>query len=298
MNEKINTILSYIDDNITEKINMEALVKNSFYSAIQIYRMFINTMNTTPMHYVKQRKLYFAAKELVGESSKIAVIAYKYGFESHDVFIRAFKRFYGATPSEFIKNGNDLNDFYRLNSYCISNFSLNFTLNNNEENCNMENWEVHEVQIVTFPETKLIGILHKSDDEESAYDMFYNLYDRVFRNAPNRIYPNSTNATHAVSIVLKNGKCDYFIGIEVSSFDNVPPDALMLTLQTQKSAFIGYIGGLDYREITDYFYDVWLEKTNYKSAVTDKYPYCTVEYYSPNNDTGNYEERIYIPIEE
>ncbi len=298
MDDNIKLMLDYIDSNITEKINMETLAGISFYSAIQVYRKFIAELNTTPMNYVKRRKLFFAAKDIIRGDKKISDIAFKYGFESHDVFIRVFKRFYDMTPTEFFTKSMMFNDFYRQNSYCISEFSMPSLQNNickGKES--MENWEQHKVDIVTLEEIKLIGVKQIVGEGEFAFDVFYNQYDRYFRNAPNRKYPKSTNATYAVSIMLGNGKHDYFVGVEVSSFDNVPTDVETLTLPEKMCAVIGYEGGLDYRDITDYLYDIWLDKSGYNSALNTEYPFCTIEYYSPNNDFPCYEERIYIPIE-
>jgi len=244
------------------------------------------------------RFLPFARELITSNDKKIIDIALKYGFESHDVFIRAFKRFYATTPSGFCENGNKLHEFYRNNSYLIAGFTMPFSNNENTRDVSiMENWELHEVQIVTLDEIKLIGI-RKSIGEKDAFEQFYEQYDKIFRNAANRIYPNSTNATYAISIMLGNGKHDYFLGVEVSFFDNIPSDAKTLILPKQKYAVIGYKGGLDYREITDYFYDTWLSKSGYKSALSENFPFCTVEWYSPNNDTPEYEERMYIPIED
>jgi len=197
--DRIETVLDYIDENIKETMNIDLLAEISAYSVPHFFRLFLSYMDMSPMNYVLRRKLYFAAKELISCDIKIVDIAYSFGFESHDVFSRAFKRYYGTLPATFRKNGSKLNDFYRENNYCISKYAIPVSLNNQEkDDNNMPEQIRHNVKIVTLPEIKLIGIERKIGRDDWTFDIFYNSYDRVFRNAPNRMYPNSTNATHAL----------------------------------------------------------------------------------------------------
>lgn len=292
--DAIKDVLKFIDDNIKENINIDALAETAAYSAPHFFRMFLSYMNISPMNYVLKRKLYFAARELVTSKAKIVDIAFLYGFESHDAFSRAFKRVYGVTPSEFRKYGFNLGSFYRENLYCVSGFTIPDSLINQVKDEEIMAGQIeHEVKIVTLPETKLIGIERIIGGDEWAFDVFYESFDRIFRNAPNRKYPNSENATHALSELLPDGRWNYFIGIEVTSLDDVPDGAVSRELPAQLCAVIGYEGGIDYKTITGYLYGVWLEQNTYK---VDHRFAGTWEYYSPNKDCDVYEERIYMPI--
>lgn len=292
-NTMIN-VLNYIDTNIKDSINIDVLAEITSYSVPHFFRLFLSYMNISPMNYVLKRKLYFAARELVMNETKIVDIAFSYGFESHDAFGRAFKRVYGVTPSEFRKNSFQLNSFYRENLYCVSSFTIpNSLINQVKDDENMVKQIEHEVRIVTLPETKLIGIERIIGEEEGIFEVFYEAYDRIFRNAQNRKYPNSENATHALSELMPDGRWNYFIGIEVTSLDNIPDGAVGRELPVQLCAVIGYEGGLDYRTITEYLYGVWLERNTYK--VAHRFA-GTWEYYTPNKDCDVYEERIYMPI--
>jgi len=295
--DTIKFILDYIDENIKEHLNVEKLADTAAYSTSHFFRLFLLYMGMSPMKYVMKRKLYFAAKELICSKIKIVDITFEYGFESHDVFSRAFKRHYGVTPHIFRKNGYSVNEFYRENYYCVSGFTLPCSLNNYEKGGYvMSKQAEHEVEIVTLPEIKLIGIERKIGGDEWAFDVFYDAYERVFKNAPNRKYPNSENATHALSEMLPDGSYNYFIGVEVTNLDAVPDGAVSRILPPQLCAVVGYEGGLDYREVTDYLYQIWFEQNTYKTGHLQAYPYATVEYYAPNKDSEVYDERIYVPI--
>ncbi|WP_397376890.1 helix-turn-helix transcriptional regulator [Paenibacillus sp. p3-SID867] len=67
------------------------------------------------MSYVRGRKLDLAAERLRNSNDKITEIAYDYGFESHDVFGRAFKRVYGITPENYWRGRFLLPTFHSVN---------------------------------------------------------------------------------------------------------------------------------------------------------------------------------------
>ena len=163
-----------------------------------------------------------------------------------------------------------------------------------------------DVEIVTVPAIKLIGVERLVGG--NVHDAFYEAYDKVFRNAPNRVYPNSENATHGLPRMSPDGKTLYFVGIEVTSFDNVPEEVVCVELPEHQCAVIGFEGGIDYDTI-EYYYAKWIScgQNTYKITphifdlrfTTDDAwkTYAPMwEYYSPNKDCAIYEERIYLPI--
>ena len=228
--DPIKAVLEYIDENIDEYLSVGKLSEVVNYSAPQLFRLFMSNMDVTPMKYTLRRKLYYAAKELVSSDAKIITVAHSFGFESHDSFCRAFKRIYGVTPGMFRKNACYLNKFYRDNLYCISGDAVPYSLINQEKGVDSMSEQTgraaeHHVEIVTVPETKLIGVERLVDDG-GVWEAFYEAYDKVFRNAPNRRYPRSENATHGVPRVSPDNRLLYFAGIEVTSLDHVPDGAV------------------------------------------------------------------------
>ena len=53
--------------------------------------------------YVRSRRLYLAAMDLLEKDEKIIDIAQKYGYETPESFTKAFSRFHDATPTEIKK---------------------------------------------------------------------------------------------------------------------------------------------------------------------------------------------------
>lgn len=319
--EPIQVILDYIDEHIDEYLSVGKLSEIANYSVPQLFRLFMYDMDITPVKYALRRRLYYAARDLVSNGTNIINIAYSFGFESHDSFCRAFKRVYGVTPSIFRKNAYNLSKFYH-NFYCISGYSAPNSLikeekddeimsdcaNKQEEYEKFRKMWGNEVDIVTIPATKLIGVQNPVGGK--TYEVFSEAYDKVFRNAPNRKYPNSENATHGIPRPSADGKILlYFTGIEVTSLDAIPEGAVGIEFPEQLCAVIGFEGGIDY-DTMHYYFEKWTTaQSKYKPDVHKIDPrlpeecawktYAPIwEYYSPNKDCNVYEERIYMPIKE
>jgi len=301
--------LDYIDGNLDENLSIEQLAKMANVSVPQLFRIFAADINIAPVKYTLRRRLFFAARKLAGSNMKIVDIAFLFGFESHDSFSRAFKRVYGISPSEFRTNAQDLHSFYRNGLYCIAGLTIPESLIKqveDEEFMNERQSTFHDVEIVSVAETKLIGVERPVGG--GSFEAFYELYDKIFRNASNRKYPNSENATHGIPRMHPDGdKLLYFVGIEVTSLDNVPDGAVSLVLPEQLCAVIGYEGGVDYDELCEYFRYHWLKQSDYKTdphKIDSRFLEANVweayfpvwEYYTPNKDFEAYEERIYMPV--
>ncbi|MBR2029032.1 MAG: helix-turn-helix transcriptional regulator [Oscillospiraceae bacterium] len=118
-------IMDYIDENI-DKSDVE-IRKNFFRLIGRSSKAFdeclkILTGGMTLYHYISDRKLYFAAKELISSTTKISDIATKY-YSEQSAFTRAMKVFTGMTPGEIRKhkivlpdNKLHLKDFINISS--------------------------------------------------------------------------------------------------------------------------------------------------------------------------------------
>jgi AraC family transcriptional regulator len=95
--------LNYIDRNLTKDLNLYDISSAAGFSVPHFYRLFKSLTGDTVYAYVLRCRLSVAAKQLIDNNRPIAEIAYHYGFESHDVFTRAFRRMYGITPIQYRK---------------------------------------------------------------------------------------------------------------------------------------------------------------------------------------------------
>ena len=96
--EIITESLVYIEKNLKQKISIEEIADYVGYSKFYFSRMFKQEMNISIMEYVKERKV-ISALESILQGNKILDVAIEYGWESHSGFIKAFKSYYGFSPS-------------------------------------------------------------------------------------------------------------------------------------------------------------------------------------------------------
>lgn len=96
--EIITESLVYIEKNLKQKISIEEIADYVGYSKFYFSRMFKQEMNISIMEYVKERKVICALESIL-QGNKILGVAIEYGWESHSGFIKAFKSYYGFSPS-------------------------------------------------------------------------------------------------------------------------------------------------------------------------------------------------------
>ncbi|MFZ5967322.1 MAG: helix-turn-helix domain-containing protein [Bacillota bacterium] len=95
----INETIDYIEDNIHEKISLEDIAAHFCVSKFHFNRMFKTVSGMTLKQYTLGRKLTQALRCLTETSISVIDAAYDFGFESPEVFSRAFKKQFGVPPS-------------------------------------------------------------------------------------------------------------------------------------------------------------------------------------------------------
>lgn len=101
--ELIQSVIDYVDDNITAEFTVDDLCNLAGYSYVHLCRLFNLHIGLSPNEYITHRKLLFAVCEMRNGISKIDV-AMNYGFNTYAGFYKAFTREFCCSPSEFIKS--------------------------------------------------------------------------------------------------------------------------------------------------------------------------------------------------
>lgn len=102
---QIQIIVDEIDNCIKqhndEALTLRFLARRLGYSEFYTTRKFKEISGMQLRDYLRRRRLAFALKEVRDSEKSLLDIAFDYGFSSHEAFTRAFKRAYGAAPSEY-----------------------------------------------------------------------------------------------------------------------------------------------------------------------------------------------------
>lgn len=106
--------INYIEEHLTDEIDIEDIARRSFSSAYHFQRVFSLLCGYTLGEYIRLRRLTLAGAELAKGGIKVIDAALKYGYESPDSFAKAFQKFHGILPSEARTHGKMLKAFSRL----------------------------------------------------------------------------------------------------------------------------------------------------------------------------------------
>lgn len=107
----VGRALEYIEDNLKNLIDTAELAAFVGYSEYHFMRIFKQTVGMTPADYIRKRRISEIVRCMSREKRPIADIAFEYGFNSKENFIRAFKREHHILPGEFRMAQNSLKLF-------------------------------------------------------------------------------------------------------------------------------------------------------------------------------------------
>ena len=84
--------------------DVNAMAQTACFSRRQFHRLTLRVMGETPAAHQRRVRLDRAAWLLLTTHATVLDIAFETGWESHEVFTRAFRARFGTTPSVFRKN--------------------------------------------------------------------------------------------------------------------------------------------------------------------------------------------------
>ncbi len=151
--KRINIVIDYIENNLAKELSLEGLSKKACYSPFHFHRLFKFITGEPINEFISRKRIErIAAILLVGTNASITELAFRYGFSSGNAFSRAFKNFYGISPTAF-KSKNKISkigvDSKSIEKYiCQIDNALDWIKMNGQ------------IEIKKLSEMTLIGITH------------------------------------------------------------------------------------------------------------------------------------------
>ena len=99
---KIRRTLSYINENLSRELSVDALAEQVYLSRYHFMRLFKAETGSTVHAYVRQKRLLYAAR-LIREGSPANQAAEAAGFADYSAFHRAFRACFGISPGQLKK---------------------------------------------------------------------------------------------------------------------------------------------------------------------------------------------------
>lgn len=97
----IEDLIAWIEDNLTEDLNIDTIAQKSGYSKWHMQRLFKEMTGQTVAAYARKRRLTKSAMALRLTRLSLIDIAVRYGFDTQQNFTRAFRHHFSLTPHAY-----------------------------------------------------------------------------------------------------------------------------------------------------------------------------------------------------
>jgi len=99
--EKLFYARRYLEENFTQRVNMQTLAELAGYSSDHFRHLFKEQTGMSPARYVLNKRLEAARHMLLNTTASVSSIGLECGFSTTSQFIELFKRANGRTPLQF-----------------------------------------------------------------------------------------------------------------------------------------------------------------------------------------------------
>lgn len=257
--ERMNVALHYIEENLTNEIDLKEVARLAICSEYHFTRMFSFLAGITLSEYIRRRRLTLAAFELTTSSIKIIDVAIKYGYSSPDSFSKAFQSLHGVTPSEARNNGQSLKAYPRLT------FQLSIE-GGSEMNYRIEEKEAFRIVGIK----KRVPIIFNGVNPEIA-SMWESLNSETINKLkdlsnvkPLGLLSASTNFSEGR--MEEKGELDHYIG--VATTQDCPDNLTELEVSASTWAVFKAVGPFPetLQTVWGRIYSEWFPSSNYQQA--------------------------------
>lgn len=97
----IDEVKQYIGSHLDQTLNRSILATITDFSVPHFHRIFSAIVGENLYGYIRRMRMERAGRKLRMGAVDITEVALAAGYDSHAAFSKAFKRYYGLSPSEF-----------------------------------------------------------------------------------------------------------------------------------------------------------------------------------------------------
>lgn len=285
MNTQIQKVTYFIDRHLDDELDVLELAKVAGYSHFHFCRIFKMQMGESVMSYTTRLRLERASSEVIRGKKSMINIALEAGYKTPTGFLKAFKKRFGTTPTDYKSSSNRL-----LNTY---------------KEITMENVQIVEREEIYVVFTREMGGYEKSS--KIAWERLSESMSRL----------GTIFAKNPPSIEMNLGKGNAeALGIchddpQVTDESNIRYDAALAwgkaeveelakydfetkSVARGKYAMLEYMGGLEAAEKAWYGLYAWIEKNGYEfrdEPAFEKYINAWDE-----KDETKIQTEVYVPI--
>lgn len=272
--EGIQNAIEYIEDNLTEELNIQEIAEKACVSAFYFQRIFNILCGFTVGEYIRSRRLSIAAQELSKADAKVIDVAIKYGYDSPDSFTRAFTKFHGISPSTAKSKGANLKSFARVKIKLI-----------------LEGGTMIEYKIVEKAQFTVMGKV-RSFDIDTSYDEIPKFWQEHMQSGENNI----VCGMYGICMDSDGKKFDYLIADNYLPWNEIHDGYETRVIPAGTWAVFPCRGALpkSLQDVNTKIWSEWLPSCKeYKLAGN----YNVEMYTPPQENPDDYYCEIWVPVE-
>jgi len=274
VNQSLHYIYKYIDTNIS----LEELAKLNSVSKYHFHRIFKEETGENLFERISSIRLQKAANLLITNThSTISEIAGLCGYASHASFIKAFKKRFSYTPTQW-KNGS-----YKNFSKDKHDFEDDF----------YESFKDIQPIIKVMPTKNCAYIRHKGYNRTSLSQLWQRLlafaYEHDLKDC------TQIGLYHDNTIIIPHDQCSYIAALEVD--DSFEPTQSIGKFEVFESLYAVFHHEGTYGDICKlmtYIYHYWMPDSGYEAKTLPAYAIYNKNHYLEENDTFDLD--FYVPI--
>lgn len=114
---RLNRVFQFIDGNLDSKLSLSAVSREAFLSPYHFHRIFKLLTGETLNEFITRQRIEKSVADILHQEITISELSHIYGFSDNSSYTKAFKKYYGVSPTEFKRqNPNKFSKIRQLNS--------------------------------------------------------------------------------------------------------------------------------------------------------------------------------------
>ena len=222
---RINKAVDYIEENLSEVINLSDIATVSELSKYHFHKIFKSATGETVGEFIRRIRLEKSADMLIRTQNSMTIIAVETGFSSSSVFSREFKKKFAISPRDFrllFRTSNNLTISKRI-EFFKKFFSINKSISEIMRFSLPATNESLSFKIETLPEYSVFYMRYIGEytDLDNIFSLWINL--KKFAEENFLINPKSLffSIMHDNPNICKIGKCRYDACMSVPEQKNI-----------------------------------------------------------------------------
>ncbi len=283
--------IDFMEAHLSEDISADDAAKAVNVSPYYLQKGFQIMTGYTLGEYIRSRRLYIAALDIISSDRKIIDIALDCFYETPESFTKAFTRFHGVSPSQLRRDKSGIKTFLPLT------ITISVQGGNKMDYC--------AVKLNSF---KVIGY-QREFSFENGYEEIPKFWDEVFKNKVAPIYGKSSPETpEEITICscrigelgicvddLGNGKFRYIIGGYYSEGD-IPEGMTVYEFPHMEWVKFRCVGPMPaaLQTVNTRVFREWLPQNDEFEIAMG----ANIEWYSSEGKTtdADYKSEIWVPV--